>query len=129
MLGKLSKTMYVGTLRGTMMNKQSTRYFSSRQEKKVAKAVGGKQVANSGATKFSKGDVRSENWLYECKTKVKESQSITIHKEWLEKNEEEAFAMGKYYNALVFDFGDNGKRYYVVDEKTFLTMKQAMEED
>lgn len=28
----------------------STRYYSSRQEKKVAKAIGGKQTANSGAT-------------------------------------------------------------------------------
>ena len=27
-----------------------TRFYSSRQEKKVAKAVGGKQVSNSGAT-------------------------------------------------------------------------------
>ena len=34
------------------MNKNSTRYFSNKQEKHVAKAVGGKQVANSGATKY-----------------------------------------------------------------------------
>ena len=32
------------------MNKSSTRYFSSKQEKAVAKAVGGKKTANSGAT-------------------------------------------------------------------------------
>lgn len=32
----------------------STRYYSNRQEKKVAKAIGGKQTANSGATAFSK---------------------------------------------------------------------------
>ena len=32
------------------MNKQCTRYFSNKQEKHVAKAVGGKQTANSGAT-------------------------------------------------------------------------------
>ncbi len=111
------------------MNKHSTRYFSNKQEKKVAKVVGGKQTANSGATKFSKGDVRSENWLFECKTKVKESQSITIYKDWLDKNAEEAFAMDKDYNALVFDFGDehNPKTYYIVDEKTFLEMKNALE--
>lgn len=34
------------------MNKAATRYFSSVQEKAVAKAVGGKKVANSGATPF-----------------------------------------------------------------------------
>lgn len=29
-----------------------TRFYSSRQEKAVAKAVGGKQTSNSGATDF-----------------------------------------------------------------------------
>lgn len=33
------------------MNKP-TRYFSSRQEKAVAKAIGGKKTANSGATPY-----------------------------------------------------------------------------
>ena len=107
-------------------NKKSTRYYSSRQEKKVAKAVGGKQVANSGATAFSKGDVRTDDWLFEAKTKTSESQSFSIKKEWLLKNREEMFAMGKSYNALVFDFGD-GNNYYVLDEKTFLKMKEVFE--
>ena len=30
--------------------KKPTRYFSDKQEKAVAKAIGGKQTANSGAT-------------------------------------------------------------------------------
>lgn len=29
-----------------------TRFYSNKQEKKVAKTVGGKQVVNSGATSF-----------------------------------------------------------------------------
>ena len=29
-----------------------TRFFSDKQEKKVAKSLGGKQTANSGATDF-----------------------------------------------------------------------------
>lgn len=105
-----------------------TRYYSSRQEKKVAKAVHGKQVANSGATSFHKGDVTTDDWLIECKTKTSESSSMSIKKAWLEKNKEEMFAMGKSYSALVFDFGD-GNNYYVVDEKTFLMMKEAMENE
>ena len=107
------------------MNKP-TRYFSNKQEKKVAKAVGGKQVANSGATKFSKGDVRTDNWLFEAKTKTTPSGSMTIKREWLDKNAEEAFAMGKYYSAVVIDFG-YGENYYIVDEKTFIEMKNALE--
>lgn len=31
---------------------QATRYYSKQQEKKVAKAVGGRRTANSGATAF-----------------------------------------------------------------------------
>lgn len=110
------------------MNKKATRYFSNKQEKKVAKAVGGTKVANSGATPFSKGDVRTDNWLFECKTKTTPCNSMSIKREWLDKNAEEAFAMGKDYNAIVFDFGI-GNNYYIVDEKTFLQMKQALEKE
>ena len=34
-----------------------TRFYSNKQEKKVAKAIGGKQVSYSAATEFNKGDV------------------------------------------------------------------------
>ena len=84
----------------------------------------GKVVPNSGATVFKKGDVTTDNWLFEAKTKTSESKSFTIKREWLEKNKEEAFAMGKDYNALVIDFGD-GKQFYLVDEKTFLNLMKG----
>lgn len=103
--------------------KKPTRWYSNRQEKAVAKAVNGKKVANSGATAFNKGDVQSDGWLFECKTITEERKSFTIKRDWLTKNKEEAFAMGKEHSALVFDFGDNGERYYVIDEKTFKEMK------
>ena len=96
-----------------------TRWYSNRQEKAVAKSVGGRQTSNSGATDFAKGDVTTDKWLLECKTATSEKQSFSIKREWLRKNKEEAFAMDKEYKALVFDFGDNGDRYYVIDEKTF----------
>ncbi len=78
----------------------------------------GKQTANSGASAFSKGDVKADSWLIECKTLTEPKKSHTIKKEWLEKNAEEAFAMNKPYNALAFDFGD-GDNYFIVDAKTF----------
>lgn len=96
-----------------------TRFYSDKQEKKVAKAVSGKQTANSGATAFSKGDVITAEWLIECKTSTSEKQSFSIKREWLDKNREESFAMRKDYNALCFDFGPDTERYYVIDEKTF----------
>ena len=91
-----------------------TRFYSNKQEKAVAKTIKGKQQSNSGATTFQKGDVITDDWLVECKTSVTEKKSFSIKKEWLEKNKEEAFAMGKHQNALCFDFGD-GVRYYIID--------------
>ena len=65
-----------------------TRYYSDKQEKQVASRLRGKQTANSGATKFSKGDVLLEDFLVECKTKTKDSESFTIHKEWIDKHQQ-----------------------------------------
>lgn len=107
-----------------------TRYYSKRQETKVAKAVSGRRTANSGATAFSKGDVVTTDWLIECKTKTKDCSSFTIKEEWLLKNEEEAFAMGKNNSALCFDFGPSAnKRYYVISERLFQVLQQYLEED
>ena len=67
-------------------NPKPTRHFSSRQEKTVAKAVGGRQTPNSGATPFAKGDVLTKGangFLLECKTKTSPSESISIKKEKL----------------------------------------------
>lgn len=107
-------------------NKKATRYYSERQEKRIAKSVGGKVVPNSGAITFGAGDITTNNWLFEAKTKTAPSDSFSIKKSWIEKNKEEAFAMHKDYSALVVDFGD-GEQFYILDEKTFLAMKQALD--
>lgn len=108
-------------------NKNSTRYYSGKQERSVAKAVNGRTTPNSGAPNFTAGDVVADDWLFECKTKTESSQSMSVKKEWIEKNKEEAFQMGKRYSAVVIDFGD-GHNYYIVDERTFLEMKGALDE-
>lgn len=41
----------------------------------------------------------------ECKTKIKDSKSISIQKEWIEKLKEECFAMRKPYWAISFSLG------------------------
>lgn len=103
-----------------------TRFYSNQQERKVAKAVGGKQTANSGATAFSKGDVRTESFLLECKTCTEPRKSFTLKQEWFDKNKEEAFAMHKDYSAVVFDFGD-GENHYVIDEWLFQKLVKYLE--
>ena len=107
-----------------------TRYYSKQQEKKVAKVTHGKRQANSGATAFQKGDVITDQFLIEAKTKTKDCNSFTIKEDWLLKNEEEAFAMGKNNSALCFDFGPSAnKRYYVISERLFQLLQQYIEEE
>ena len=110
------------------MNKP-TRFYSNKQEKEVAKIVNGRKTANSGATAFSKGDVVTNEWCIECKTATTVKASFSIQREWLIKNKQEAFAMGKYYNALCFDFGPDTNRYYVIDEKTFKKLVNYLKEE
>lgn len=95
-----------------------TRYYSHKQESEVALEVGGRVQLNSGATPFEKGDVSSADWLIECKTKTSPSQSISIKKEWLDKNRSESLYMGKKYNALAFSFGEGQENYYIIDSNT-----------
>lgn len=61
--------------------KKPTRYYSDKQEKQIAKATGGKQTKNSGATCFEKGDILTDKFLLEAKTKTTSSDSISIKKE------------------------------------------------
>lgn len=112
------------------MNKP-TRYYSSRQEKLIAKKLGGKVVPNSGAIMFGAGDVQLDDWLIEAKTKTSPSESMTIKKSWLEKNEEEAFAMGKEHSALIFDFGDTHypQEYVVITMEEFKRLLEVDKND
>lgn len=95
-----------------------TRAYSREQENRVAKKLNGKVVANSGATAFNKGDVTLPNWLLECKTVTKPQNSITVRKEWIRKNEEEAFSMNKEHSAVVINFGDKDD-YYIINQQEF----------
>ena len=57
--------------------------------------------------------------LLECKTKTSTSESISIKKEWLVKNESERVFMGKKYSAIAFNFGPDENNYYIIDEFLF----------
>ena len=109
------------------INMRPTRFYSKRQEQKVAKTLGGRRVANSGATKFSKGDVTLQDWLIECKTCTEPRKSFSIKKEWFDKNKEEAFAMNKSYSAVAIDFGD-GEQHYIIDERLFKELVEHLKE-
>lgn len=104
------------------------RKFSKEQEERVAKLLRGRVVANSGATPFHKGDVMTKCFLIECKTKATESDSITIKKDWILKNKEEAFSMGKKASALAISFAD-GQDYFVISKGLMQLLVDVFEEE
>ena len=110
-------------------NKESTRYYSDIQEKSVCKALDAYQTPNSGASKFRKGDVFTNTFLIECKTVMSDKDSISIKKDWLIKNKEEAFTQRKPNRALAFNFGPNQPNYYVIDEKLMKYLVESLEKE
>lgn len=107
-------------------NKNSTRYYSSRQERQVAKSIHGKVTANSGATVFGAGDVLADDWLIECKCHTEHRSSMSVKEDWIYKNREEAFQMGKHHSAVVIQFEPDGENHYIISEQDF---KRLMEVD
>ena len=95
--------------------KTSTRAKSSQQEKRIAKAMGGRQVIGSGSTPFLKGDVIAGKLFIEAKTKMEPSKSISVKKEWLEKAKAQAIATRKEDYAVAISFGEP-KEYYIIED-------------
>ena len=57
---------------------------------------------------------------------------MSIKKEWIDKIREEAFAMGRQFWALVFNFGDalhTTENFYIIDEKTFIKLQNYLQEE
>lgn len=108
-------------------NKESTRYYSDMHEKSVCKALGGNQTANSGANKFTKGDVIIPDvMLIECKTSMTEKNSVSIKKEWIEKNKEEAFSNRLNNSCVCINFGPETENYYVISEKLMKVLVETL---
>ena len=110
-----------------------TRWYSNRQEKSVAKAISGKQTKNSGATLFQKSDVVvGDLFTIECKTKTKNSDSITIKREWFDKQVKESIQMGKKHSAIAINFGPDypyNKNYYIIDENLFSELVEFLKDN
>jgi hypothetical protein len=109
----------------------TTRYFSDLHEKSVCKLIGATQVSNSGAGSFRKGDVVHSNAsvLIECKTVVTDKDSVSIKKEWIEKNKEERFTQRLSNGVIAFNFGPNQPNYFVIDEKLMKFLVEKLEEE
>lgn len=60
-----------------MAKRNTTKYKSNLQEKRVAKDLNAKVTVASGALSFQKADVRNDIFLVECKTTSKPFYSLT----------------------------------------------------
>ena len=90
---------------------------SQLQEKRVAKDLNAKTVVASGALWSAKADVRSDEFLVECKTTEKPFYSLTL-KVW-EKIETEAIKDGLRIPVMCVDTDNGNNRFAVFLEKDF----------
>lgn len=108
----------------------TTRYYSDKQEKHIAKVTGGKVQSNSGGTKFGGGDVHTDKFFIEAKTSTKEQTSFTIKKEWFQKLYEQTYEQGRLEGVLAFRFSpDDRTDMYVLNERQFLEYLRFKEDN
>ena len=109
----------------------ATRDYSDTHEKSVCKALGATQQLNSGATKYMKGDVvkKSASLLCECKCCMSPKSSVSIKKEWIDKNRQEAFSQRLSNSCIAFNFEPNGENYYVINEKLMQYLVECLEQE
>ncbi len=112
-------------------NKEATRYYSFQHEQSISKALGAKVQSNSGAGLWNKGDLVHEgaSMLIEAKCCMSEKQSVSVKREWVEKNKEEGFAIRKENQAVCINFEPNGNNYYLINEKLMKFLVEKLEEE
>lgn len=110
-------------------NQDSTRYYSDAHEKSICRAINGRQQSNSGAGHFNKGDVITDTFLIECKTCMAPKNSVSVKKEWVDKNKSEAFSIRKPNQAVCINFEPNGDNYYIINERLFKYLVEQLESD
>lgn len=95
---------------------------SQRQERSLAKQLGGSVNAGSGNGWVRKGDVRSEHELWECK--ITSAKSYPMKIEELEKLENQAIVDGRIPVFLV-EFLKSGGEYVILSKNDYLEMRET----
>ena len=101
-----------------MAKRGTTKYQSTKQEKRVAKDLDAKVTVASGALDFQKADVRNDLWLVECKTTSKSFYSLT-EKTW-SKIEKQAIKDGIRMPMMCIDLEDGEIKLVVIKYFDFL---------
>ena len=95
---------------------------SQKHEKRIAKAVGGKPTAASGAFWSRKGDVRSDDLLIEHKWTGK--KSFSLKSDVLEKIVTEAIIDSRM---PILGISLNNNNYVLLTEDDFLEMREKLQ--
>ena len=103
------------------MSRTAVQKLSDAQEKRTAATYGGTLNARSGAGKWRKADVRTDDLMIENKTKMDpNAKSFTVQAVWLRDLTKRARLEGRM-PVLQFDLG--GHRYVILCEDDFLELR------
>lgn len=106
------------------MLRQDNKRRSKLQERKAARDFGGSVTVASGNQWHSKGDVRTDNWLIECKTTTKDSYSLNV-KTWSKINTEAI--LENRDPIMEIEFSERGVSLVVLDKNDFMRLLSGAE--
>ncbi len=111
------------------MAEKSTKDYSSKQEKLVANELGGYPVGMSGAGAANPGDVKTYDWLIECKTHTKPDQSILFDLLVWQKIENEAMGIHRKPVLIVDDGSQSISKTWCLCRSANLNVSGAISGD
>lgn len=98
--------------------------------KKKIPVVDAKRQANSGALWYAKGDIKTQDYLMECKERgtinARGEKTISIPKDWLLKQEQEAFQENRPYWVIPFRYKNDDSIYLVKSFDQEIEMYQEL---
>lgn len=108
---------------------ENTKTFSSKQEKMIASELGGYQIGGSGARPCAPGDVKTYDWLVECKTHTKPDRPIFFGADVWKKIEDEAMATQRKPVLIVDDGSQSISRTWCLCRSINLNLSDILVTD
>ena len=104
------------------MSEKPTKFYSNKQEKIVAAALGGYKIGGSGAMPGSPGDVKTYDWLVECKTHTTPGKPIFFDINVWSKIKQEAAATYRKPVLVVDDGSQSEKKTWCLCKSSDLNL-------
>ena len=112
-----------------MSTSLDTKQYSNKQEKMIAKELGGYQVGMSGAAPANPGDVKTYEWLIECKTHCEPDQNIFFDLNVWNKIKNEAMGMCRKPVLIVDDGSQRAENTWCLCKASNLNLTAIMTAD